>query len=106
VLSNTLSQGDMVDFAWLAVDLDRREEALAVVEQCESADWALIGRSILTGEPATAIEMLTRMGRATSAAYTALRAGGDHGGAALRFYESVGATRFAQLALDSLGTPA
>ena len=47
VLPNTLSQGDMVDFAWLALDLGRRDEALAVVEQCESADWVVIGRSIL-----------------------------------------------------------
>jgi class 3 adenylate cyclase/tetratricopeptide (TPR) repeat protein len=106
VLSNTLSQGDMVDFAWLAVDLDRREEALAVVEQCESPDWALIGRAILTGDPGTAIEVLTRMGRATSAAYTQLRAGGEHARAALRFYESVGATRFAQLASAALATTA
>ena len=38
VLPNTLSRATWSSFAWLALDLGRRDEALAVVEQCESAE--------------------------------------------------------------------
>jgi hypothetical protein len=105
-LSNSLSQGDMARFAWLAVDLDKRQEALAIVDQCDVPDWADLGRAILTGEPAAALDSLDRMGLRTDLAYTQLRLGGEHAREALRFYESVGATRFARAALAALETSA
>jgi hypothetical protein len=105
-VGNTLSQGYMPLFAWLAVDLDTRPAALAVVDHCESPDWALVGRSILTGEPAIAAEVLDRMGEQSEAAYARLRSGGEQVRSALQFYETVGATRFARQALAALETSA
>jgi class 3 adenylate cyclase/tetratricopeptide (TPR) repeat protein len=102
VLPNTLSQGDMPGFAWLAVDLDKRQEALEIIERCESPDWVSVGRSIVVGEPEAAVDVLKRLGRLSDLAYTQLRAGGSHVRDALHFFESVGATRFAQQALDAL----
>ncbi len=106
ILANSLSQGDMAEFAWLAIDLGTRPEALRVIDQCESAAWARVGRDILTGEPAAAADALTQMGRRASAAYTQLRTGGECARQALQFYKSVGATNFAQVALAAVETSA
>jgi len=105
-VADTLSQGDMARLAWLAVDLDMQPEALAIVDQCSSPSWALVGRSIHTGDYATAVETLTRMDVLPDVAYAQLRAGGDFVREALRFYESVGATRFARQALAALESSA
>jgi class 3 adenylate cyclase/tetratricopeptide (TPR) repeat protein len=106
VLPTALIQGAMPQFAWLAVDLDVRQEALAVVEQCGSPNWTLVGRSILTGDSATAADALTRIGTRSAAAETQLRGGSEQVREALGFYESVGATRFASQALAALETTA
>jgi hypothetical protein len=100
--ANTLSQGDMPRFAWLAVDLGFQQEALAVADACDSPSWARVGRAILTGELDVAIDLLDQMGMRPDRAFTQLRAGGEHARDALRFYESVGATRYAQQALAVL----
>ena len=65
-----------------------------------------VGRSILTGEPATAADALTRMAAHPDAAYARLRAGGEHIREALKFYESVGATSLARQAIAALETTA
>ena len=101
-LPGTLSQGTLPEFAWLAVDLGEQQAALELVEQCASRIWVAAARPILIGDPQAAIEPLAGLGHLTGVAYTQLRAGGDHVRDALRFYESVGATRLAQQALDAL----
>ena len=106
VVANTVTQGDMPRFAWLAVELGVQQDALTIVEACDSPTWARVGRAILTADYPTAIAMLDQMGLRPDLAYTRLRAGGEHAREALRFYESVGAARYASQALAALESSA
>jgi hypothetical protein len=95
-LPHALPQNGMTEFAWLAVDLDRLADAAEVVDRCHVPNWSSVARAILAGDAATAADLLEEMDHLADAAYARLRAGGEHVRAALRFYESVGATRFVQ----------
>jgi tetratricopeptide (TPR) repeat protein len=101
-LPSTLPQGAIPDFAWLAVDLDHRVETANVIDRCQMPIWIAVGRAILSGDAAGAADTLDDMDRPTEAAYARLRAGGEHIRTALRFYESVGATRFVEECLALL----
>ena len=80
-------------FAWLALDLGRREDAERAFERAAMPRWAEAARLILRGEAAAAADALDEMGHRPAEAYARLRAGGEHVARALEFYESVGAVR-------------
>jgi tetratricopeptide (TPR) repeat protein len=81
-------------FAWLAVDLGRGQEAEPVIAASRHTPWAAVARAILSGESATAADLLSELGHRPAEAYACLRAGGEHVRRALSFYRSVGATRY------------
>jgi class 3 adenylate cyclase len=93
-LANTLAQVEMIQFAWLALDLDHVDTAREVVRRCDSPVWRRLASLILDGAPEAAADELERMDRATPAAYCRMRAGGKQLAAARAFYASVGATRY------------
>jgi hypothetical protein len=106
-VANTVTQGDMPRFAWLGLDLDERERALAVVDACDSPEWKQLGRAILTGDHAAAVAVLARMGGVPSElAYVQLRAGGKYAREALTFYESANAPAYARRALSAVESSA
>jgi hypothetical protein len=97
-LPDALPQNGMVDFAWLAFDLDRLVDAAKVIDRCCAPNWVSVARAILAGDASSAADTLMEMDRVAEAAYARLRAGGEDIHAAVRFYERVGATRFIQQA--------
>ncbi|HJQ42600.1 MAG TPA: AAA family ATPase [Jatrophihabitantaceae bacterium] len=105
ILPATIPQ-DLVAFSFLAVDLHHEAEATTIVDQCAPSAWLPIARAILTHDFAAAAELLDEIGRPVQAADARMRAGGEHLPAALRFYESVGATRHMRECLTRLDATA
>jgi class 3 adenylate cyclase/tetratricopeptide (TPR) repeat protein len=86
--------GRLPAFAWLALDLDRVEDARALLDSSSLSGWQEAARAILAGDGARAADLLADIGDRSAEAYARLRAGGEHVHRALDFYRSVGATRY------------
>jgi class 3 adenylate cyclase/tetratricopeptide (TPR) repeat protein len=93
-------------FAWLALDLGRPDDVLAVLDRPPSTPWTRVGQAILAGDAAGAADLLAEIGHRPAEAYARLRAGGDQIERALDFYRSVGATLYIREGAALLGTSA
>lgn len=80
--------------AWLAVDLGRVSDGHCILAGLRSRRWSAVAQAILAGDAARAADLLHAIGHLPDEAYAPLRAGAEHVGHALAFYESVGATRY------------
>jgi class 3 adenylate cyclase/tetratricopeptide (TPR) repeat protein len=80
-------------FAWLALDIGRREDAERMFDGAVPRRWTRAAKLVLDGDAVAAAEALDEIGHRPAAAYARLRAGGEHARRALEFYESVGAVR-------------
>jgi class 3 adenylate cyclase/tetratricopeptide (TPR) repeat protein len=89
--SSLNTSADLPLFVWLAVDLDRSDEAQTVVAGSRSPRWTAVARAILAGDAAGAADLLADIGHRPAEAYARLRAGGEQVQRALDFYRSVGA---------------
>jgi tetratricopeptide (TPR) repeat protein len=88
------TSADLPLFVWLAVDLDRGDDAQTVVARSRSPRWTAAARSILAGDAAGAADLFADIGHRPAEAYARLRAGGEQVQRVLDFYRSVGAIRY------------
>ena len=96
----------IVETAWLATDLGRAQDFLAVLERTAEVPWIVSARAIATGDVELAARLLAEIGCPPAEAYTRLKtaeifatAGRSEDAArqleaALSFYRDVRATRF------------
>jgi hypothetical protein len=84
----------MPDFAWLALDLGRTDDASNVLDASAMPRWTRVAVAVLEGDAGAAADLLAEIGHRPAEAYARLRAGGGHLERALEFYRSVGATRY------------
>jgi hypothetical protein len=96
----------IIEFASLARALGRERPLLALLETAPELPWVVAGRALASGDPERAAHLLAQIGCPPAEAYARLRTAEDlvdggraadaepHVEAALRFYRSVGATRF------------
>jgi len=106
VVPDSMTQDGVVHFAFVASELDKRDEAGEIIDRCPAEAWVAVARAIIAEDFATAADLLDEMGRKTEAADVRLHAGPDHVRLALQFYKSVGAVRYIEQALAYLETTA
>ncbi|MFI5282039.1 MAG: ATP-binding protein [Candidatus Dormibacterales bacterium] len=106
-LINGLSTAGLLpSFAWMGLDLGRRDDTEAALKGSPSSPWLDAARAILAGDAAEAADLLAEIRHRPAEAEARLRAGGDNVQRALDFYRSVGATRFVREAEAVLRAPA
>jgi tetratricopeptide (TPR) repeat protein len=96
----------IIEFASLVRALGRERLLLVLLETAPKLPWVAAGHALASGEPERAADLLAQLGCPPAEAYARLRTAEDlvdagraadaepHAEAALRFYRSVGATRF------------